>query len=321
MALNLTQNTSFSSLYQELMGITTQNVVSDDSRCDNCGEYLCETDGIARCTNCGVHLGSMISHSAEWRNDSGGEDKNRAGMPINRLLPETSYAIGISMVGCNKNVYHDIKKTLIWSQPYQERSLKQKFDNISLKCKSSGITDALIEFTQTIYNDVKEKLEENTKHKQKRGDNDQGLQAASLFYAFQEDGHPKTYKEIAKVFEIEPDYVSEGIKLFKELMVNSTYQIKTNKYSDYINGYCNSLDLNKEIKQRIIQVADKANELGILDRNVPTAIVAGCIYYVIIENGISSISKNIISHYCNISIPTITKVCDKLCMHTLELSI
>jgi len=33
-------------------------------------------------------------------------------------------------------------------------------------------------------------------------------------------------------------------------------------------------------------VADKANELGILDSHTPTAMVAGSIYYVVIENGL-----------------------------------
>ena len=130
-------------------------------------------------------------------NDSGGEDKT-SGMPISyyqRLLMQLEL-VWLVMI---KMFIKTLEDTNL-SQPYQERSLKQKFDNISLKCKSSGITDALIEFTQTIYNG--QKTGRKYKTQTKRGDSDQGLQAASLFYAFQEDGHPKTYKEIARVLRL-----------------------------------------------------------------------------------------------------------------------
>lgn len=317
----LTHDTDISSLFDKFLGRET--VEQDENSCEICGEFFSISSGIVKCTNCGIVKGNAIDYGAEWRNDSNnGEDKNRVGMPINNLLPESSYSIGVSFANCrhNKKIYSDIQRAIIWSQPHQESSLKKKFDNISVKCHNNGITDALIEFTQTIYNNVKEELDKSPKYKQKRGDNDQGLQAASLFYAFQEDGHPKTYKDIAKIFEIEPEYVSEGIKMFRDLMNKSDYTMKTNKYFDYIDGFCSRLYLEDSVKERIVEVADKANDLGILDSNTPTAIVAGCIYYVIIECGISSINKKTIEHFCKVSVPTITKVCDKLCLYTLELS-
>ena len=269
-------------------------------------------------------VGDIIDYGAEWRNDTEGKDNTRCGMPIDNLLPETSISSGAGLhyYGYGKKIYADIQRTCIHnSQPYEERSLKERFDNIALKCRTFAITPAIIEYTQSIYYDIREALDKDPNLKRKRGNNDQGLQAAALYHAFQQDGHPKTYREIAQIFHINPDYVSDGIKLFKYLTNdNQIYETKTNQYSDYINGYCDRLHLDLAIKRRVIEVANKANKLGILDSNTPTAIVAGCIYYVIIESGIASINKETIKRQCRVSIPTITKVCDKLYQHTIELA-
>lgn len=71
--------------------------------------------------------------------------------------------------------------------------------------------------------------------------------------------------------------------------------------------------LDDTIKLRVRFVSEKANQMGILDSHTPTAIVAGSIYYVVIENGLGQISKKTIEYHCKVSVPTISKVCDKLC--------
>lgn len=297
-----------------------------DNSCPECNnKHIATVNGVEMCMECGIIIGNAIDLGAEWRNDTnGGEDKTRCGMPINNMLPESSYStgMGFSYGGKNrKQIYAAIQQTFLWqSQPYHERSLKGRFDNINQKCQEHGVSDAIIEFTQTIYYDVLQELDSNPEHTSKRGNNNEGLQGAALFQAFQEDGHPKTYKEIAAIFEIEPEYVSEGIKLFRTLMGKTDkYHMKSNKYSDYIEGFCRRLHL-EDLKDRVMEVADKAHELGILDSNTPTAIVAGCIYYVIVETGNATVSKNTIYQRCGVSVPTITKVCDKLCQRAVDLS-
>ena len=320
----MTEPNNISALFDQLLG-SNRFDVTDEQRCQQCGEFLTVCDGVNKCIDCGITFSNFIDRGAEWRNDTNtGQDNNRVGIPVNNLLPETSYSIGVSFANCRhkKNIYNEIKKAIIWSQPSRERSLKDKFDNITNKCQNHAVPKALIEFTQTIYNDLKEELEK-TDEKQKRGDNDQGLQAAALYYAFQEDGHPKNYKDIANIFEIDQDRVSDGMKLFKDLMDGSQekkYKLRSNTYSDYIDDFCERLHITGEIKARVVNVANKSHELGILDSNTPSAIVTGCIYYVIIENGISHINKKGISSCCKVSVPTITKVCDKLFLYTVELS-
>lgn len=318
----MARSTNVFDLFKEMVAQVT---VTSDMNCPECGQMLSSEMGIDMCNDCGAVVGGSIDYGAEWRNDSnGGEDKNRCGMPINNMLPESSYDSGMGFTydaRKHKQIYSAIRKSLLWqAQPYHERSLKGRFDNISQKCQNYGIPEAIIEFTQSIYYDVLQELENDPDSKSKRGNNNEGLQGAALFQAFQEDNHPKTYKEIAAIFEINPEYVSEGIKAFRTLMSKSDkYIMKSNKHSDYIDGFCRRLHI-EDLKNRVMEVADKAHDLGILDSNTPTAIVAGCIYYVIVETGNASISKNIIHQRCGVSVPTITKVCDKLCQRAVDLS-
>ena len=296
-------------------------------KCKDCNGTLSFLKGVESCEDCGIIYGCTLDYGAEWRNDiEKGDEKNRCGMPINNMLLVSSYSTGIAMGGfSNKKIYNDIKRSIIWnSKPYAERALEERFSNIQFKCKRHAISDAIIEYAQTIYYDVIKELAETEACKTKRGNNNEGLQAAAVYQAFQDDGRPKTYKEIATIFGIDPMYVSSGIKLFRDLMkktIKCNYAIKSSSYLDYITKYSDILKLSTILRDEIIIIANRANDLKILDNNTPVAIVAGCIYYVIIINGISHISKLSIEAACGVSIPTISKVSDKLLSHNKELNI
>lgn len=289
--------------------------------CPECGQAIVVISGVEECIECGIILGNSIDMGAEWRNDmEGGEDKNRCGLPVNSMFPESSYnGVGMSYRSKGfKKIFYGIQKTLQWTNvPHNEASLKERFENIASKCRDAGISDALIEYTQYIFYQVWQKLESRPDLKRVRGDNNEGLQGAALFKALQDDDHPKNYKELAAIFGVDSRHVSDGIKLIREL---KAVDIKSNKYSVYIDGLCDRLHLDQSIKTRVAEVADKARKLGIIDNNKPIAIVAGCIYYVIVEAGIPSIGKKTINSHCKISVPTITNVCDKLCQRALELT-
>lgn len=286
-------------------------------RCDCLGRII-SIKGVETCDICGIIYGNSLDYGAEWRNDvEKGDDKNRCGMPINNMMLVSSYSTGISMNGySNKKIYNDIKRAIIWnSKPYAERALEDRFNNIYYKCKKHSISDAIIEYAQTIYYDVIKELLDTEICKTKRGHNNEGLQAAAVYQAFQDDGRPKTYKEIAIIFDIDSLYVSNGIKIFRGLMKKTkkcNYEIKSSCYLDYVVKYSDILNLQECDRAETIRVANIANDLKILDNNTPVAIIAGCIYYVIIISGNSEISKTAIEAACKVSIPTINKVSDKL---------
>ncbi len=293
---------------------------NDQTFCKLCEENSIEEmgDGTLICISCGLNLGDKIDSSSEWKYDVDGEDNSRSGMPIDRRFVQTSFAIYMSTKKKCK-LYDDLKRGLIWNGvKNKERAMKKRFDNIQFSCKIYGVSNAIIEYSQNIYYNIQTALKNSDKYCDYRADNNKGLQAAAIFYAFQDEGKPKTCKEIANMFDISTKHVSQGLTVFYDLM-GDKYKRIVSKYSDYIDDYCNRVYLDDSVKARVKEVADKASELGILETNAPTSIVAGCIYYVVVEMAISSLKKSALSTKCGVSSPTITKVCDKLFEYTLEL--
>jgi len=267
------------------------------------------------CISCKSNLGSMIDYKPEWRNEVTGDDMSRCNLAKNPLLPESSYCTTISYGFKPNKALYELQRSLIWTSiPYHERSMKMKMDEIGAVCRLKDIPLAIIEYTQGLYHTLITALESN-ELKRKRGKNDTGLRAAALFIAFHDDGKPRTYKEIASIFGIEPKYVSDGIKLFSELI--KTPQ-KITIYNDFISEFCANLNISEEIKTRILFVADKAEALGLLENHAPTSIIAGCIFYVGIEYALP-LKLTEIEEMCGVSGPTITKICDKLFKRTMDL--
>ena len=109
--------------------------------------------------------------------------------------------------------------------------------------------------------------------------------------------------------------MSDGINLFHSLLRPNA---KVSVYTDFIEEFCDSLNMIQEHKTRVAYVADKADSLGILETNTPASMVAGCIYYVVTEFGLS-VKPVEIAVRCNVSVPTILKVSEKLFKRSLDL--
>ena len=288
--------------------------------CINCPE--CNSSEIAAagadsiCQSCGANLGSELDYRPDWRNDNGvGEDMSRCNLPRNEMFPESSLSTCVRMdYRAGKQAY-DMKRTMIWNSiPPNERAMRSKIEDISCVCHINNIPNSITEYAQETYHSIIKELENKNKIRH-RGKNDKGLQAAALFISYQDQHKPKTYKEIAAIFGIESKYVSDGLNIFYELLRPNA---KISAYSDFIDEFCDSLNMTKQHKERVENVADKADELGILETNTPVSMVAGCIYYVVTEFGLN-IKPSDISQRCNVSVPTILKVSDKLFKRSLDL--
>lgn len=285
--------------------------------CPHCSsDYLVQKDLDTVCMDCGANLGSSIDHGPEWRNDkTTGEDLSRCNLTRNEMLPESSLSTCVLLGPNATKAQYDLQRTMTWNGvPHHERSLRVKMDDISHICKINDIPDGIVEYAQHQYFKLLGELEKNNVTR-KRGKNDAGMKAAALFFSLQDDGKPRTYKEIAKLFGIEPKYASEGINMFNEYVRPNG---KVTIYSDYIDEFCRNMNLSKVICDRVTNIADKADQLGILENNTPTSIVAGCIYYVSVEYALS-IKPGDIANSCNVSAPTINKVCNKLFSRAVDL--
>lgn len=282
-----------------------------------CTGYIMIIKGIEKCETCGVIIGNSISRDPERKGNTETGDVSTTNMPIDKMMLVSSYSTKI-FLGWRAFVkeYRDMNRAVTWhSQPYPERALSERFAHMKQVCDENNISPAIFDYAKTIYFDVMKELSDTEECKTKRGHNNEGLQAAAVYQAFQDEGRPKTYTEIAEIFKIESKYVSTGIKIFRGLMKHAkkcTYEIKSSSYLDYVTKYSDVLKLPFYFREEVIRVSNVANKIKILDNNTPVAIIAGCIYYCCIISGTVITNKYYIEQACGVSIPTISKVCDKL---------
>lgn len=293
--------------------------IEDNLQCPECESYnIAINEPYTICMDCKCTIGTSIDYRPEWYGNNG-EDNSRCNMPRNELLPESSMSTCISVSGKSKNskLVYNLQKSLMWNSiPHKERSLRTKMEEISEVCHQYSIPEVIVEYAQEKYSSIINKFEQKGQPR-KRANNDKGLQAAALFLSFQHNHKPKTYQEIAKFFCIEPRYVSKGLNEFQKLMRTETYVINPAN-DDYIDEYCNSLNMLPEHKLRVADVVDRVRKLGILENNIDTSMIAGCISYVVTEFGLP-IRPVDIQERCNVSVPTINKVCEKLNLRSVDL--
>lgn len=298
-------------------------LIADDHSCPQCGStnIVLSDYNINVCLSCKSSLGVELDFRPEWRNDDKGEDMSRCNMPRNELLPDSSMAICIG--GRTRGLLSsDLARTLTWnSVPHHERSLQYKLNSISYVCKMNDISDAIIESTSKLYHDIIRKLEE-VQSKRKRANNDKGLMAGALYISFLIYRKPKTYADVAQIFEIETRYVSAAVSLFSKYFPNLIPQSDSTEPSsnmaDLITEFCDALNMQAEHKARVKNIVDRVLKLGILENNIDTSVVAGSIFFVASEYGLP-IKPSDINERCHVSVPTINKVCDKITSRAVDL--
>lgn len=286
------------------------------TRCPSCHSTdFFKDNGDMICERCNTNIGADIDFKPEWRNDITGDDMSRCNLPRNDMLPESSMSTCMALRPGASQAQYELRRALIWdSVNHRERNMKTRIDDIAYICKDTDIPEVIMERAQKLYFDFIGEVKKQ-QLKNKRGDNDIGLKGAAIYLALVEVGRPRTYKEIAKLVGVDASYVSDGIDMFELI---TKIESHTANYSDYIEVFCENLDLSDEIKERVLTVANKANDLGILENNSLTSMIAGCISYVAEEMALP-LRPTDIAACCEVSAPTINKVCAKLCRRAMDL--
>ena len=304
----------FDGLYDELDQINKPEkdiIVTHDKCCDNINNYIFNDQDIIACKICDKYINNVLS-SPEWRffgqNDSKRMDPTRCGMPINILLPKSSVGTVVNNRG---NTFDRVSTRQRWnSMPYKELSKYKIFVDIDNRCKTHKLPQIICETAKSLYSIISET-------KISRGDNRKGIIAACVFNACKECNVPRTIKEIAEIFDLNPKVLTKGCKKFTEIIrinkinINRTNNLKTIQLSDFIERFCCNLSIDTDTAEIINDIADICKELNLVYINTPPAMATGCIYYVIQLKRLD-ISKKEISEKCNISEVTINKCYKKL---------
>jgi transcription initiation factor TFIIB len=121
-----------------------------------------------------------------------------------------------------------------------------------------------------------------------RGDNKDGILAASIYIACNINSFPRTAKEIAQIFHLDVTSATKGCKnamtiinvLEKDMgnQEKTTFCITTPE--TFIERYCSKLNINNELTKLCQFIAIKIEKQNMMNENNPSSIAAGIVYYI-----------------------------------------
>jgi len=289
--------------------------------CERCESILAfSEEGFLTCTSqkCGIIYRDLVDQSAEWRyygaDDNQNSDPTRCGMPINPLLKESSYGCKVLCMGPMSYEMRKIRRYTEWqSMPYKEKSQYDEFQIITTMAQNAGIPKMIID-EAIIYH--KKISEFNMTF---RGDNRDGIIAASIYISCRINNFPRTAKEIATIFCLDVTSATIGCKnalsIINQIEKDMDHKEKTNfgktKPEAFIERYCSKLNVNHELTKLCQFVSMKIEKMDVMPENTPPSIAAGVVYYIA-QICKLNISKRDVKNVSETSEVTINKCYKKL---------
>lgn len=262
----------------------------DREFCDHCKSNLAFSDeGFLTCTNskCGIIYKDIVDQSAEWRyygaDDNQNSDPTRCGMPINPLLEESSYGCKVICYGSMSYEMRKIRRYTEWqSMPYKEKSQYDEFQIITIMAQNAGIPKIIIDDAIRYHKKISEY------DLTFRGDNRDGILAASIYISCRINNFPRTAKEIANIFHLDVTSATKGCKnalsIINDLEKDMDNKEKTNfgktKPEAFIERFCSKLNINNELTKLCQFISMKIEKTNLMPENTPDSIAAGVVYFI-----------------------------------------
>jgi len=289
--------------------------------CESCESFLAfSEEGFLACTNkkCGIIYKDIVDQTAEWRyygaDDNQGSDPTRCGMPINPLLQESSFGCKVLCNGGTSYEMRKIKRYTDWqSMPYKEKSQYDEFQRITNMSQTAGMPKLIIDDAIRYHKKISES--ESTF----RGDNRDGIIAASIYISCRINNYPRTAKEIATIFHLDVTSATRGCKnalsIINNLERDMDNKEKTNfgktKPDAFIERYCSKLNINGELTKLCQFISKKIEKQNYMPENTPNSIAAGVVYFII-QTCKLNVSKKDVKNVSEISEVTINKCFKKI---------
>jgi len=258
--------------------------------CERCESNLAFSDeGFLTCTNskCGIIYKDLVDQSAEWRyygaDDNQNSDPTRCGMPINPLLEESSYGCKVLCMGSMSYDMRKIKRYTEWvAMPYKEKSQYDEFQIITTMANIAGIPKMIIDDAVRYHKKISEY------DFSFRGDNRDGILAASIYISCRINNYPRTAKEIANIFNLDVTSATKGCKnalgiinsLEKDMNKQEKTNLGTTKPEAFIERFCSKLNMNAELTKLCQFITCKIEKKNIMPENTPHSIAAGVVYFI-----------------------------------------
>jgi transcription initiation factor TFIIB len=289
-------------------------------QCDCCESSLAFTDeGFLCCTNrrCGIIYKDALDQGAEWRfygaDDNQSGDPTRCGMPINPLLKESSF--GCKVI-CPSNSSYEMRKIRRYTEwqgmPYEEKARYEEFQRITVLANQAGISKMIIDDAMRYHTKI-------SGVKTFRGDNRDGIIAATIYIAARNNNCPRTAKEIATIFHLDNTSATRGCKNASSIINEIEHEMNNNEKTalcnttplSFIDRYCSRLNINIELTKLCKFIATRIQKNNLIPENTPHSIAAGIVFFVAHQCHLN-ISKRNVNSVSEISEVTINKCYKKL---------
>ncbi len=296
-------------IWNIMEGLKEVKIEDEDIVCACGSKLILVEDSMQICGSCSSIIGKVIDNTAEWRyygSDSKSDDPSRCGLPTNELLPKSSLGsmIGGNRFGSNFNIRR-IRQYQMWNaMPYNERTLWNVFDKLTGVSLNNGIPQKIVDDAKVLYKKASEK-------KISRGDNKEGLIASCIYHACLINNLPRSSKEIAKMFDIDPVILNKGNSRFQTLL---QINVVSSSPLDFISRYCSILDMKMEDIDKCKKLVKFLEESEIMSDNSPTSSCASILYYYSEKKKLGYLKKQF-AEVCNVSEVTVIKGYKLLCKY------
>ena len=224
--------------------------------------------------------GDSIYYGAD---DNQNSDPTRCGMPINPLLQESSFGCKVLCNGSSSYEMRKVRRYTEWQcMPYKEKSQYDEFQRISIMSLNAGIPKIIIDDAFRYHKKISDY---DTTF---RGDNRDGILAASIYISCRINNYPRTAKEIATIFFLDVASATKGCKnalvIINDIEKDMDNKEKTNLCKttpvSFIERYCSKLGINQELTQLCKLISLKIDKMNYMPENTPNSIAAGVVYFI-----------------------------------------
>jgi len=224
--------------------------------------------------------------------------------------------------GTAKTMYR-VRKYHSWNTvPYKERSFIQTCERLSLIGLNSGINQSIIEDSKNLYTTLQD-------IGGRQGLSRDALLSACLYMSLKQASSPRKPKEIADLFGLTSSTFTKALKQMQEVMalarqkgvLRATTSNKPSQAStqaiEYIQLPLSRLPLPRSQMEHLFtlckRIAEKADEIGLSQENMPPSLAAGCVAFVIKRCDTLNLPLSKIAKASEISVATLQK-----CLRRLE---